>query len=409
MFPSFQFNLPLYLHWAWLTAPLWVTVLVLLAFFDTWYNLKRREWIEKQGSILLEIKLPLELSKSPAAMELFLNTLYSPSAGSLTKVYLEGQQRPWFSLELVSINGAVHLYIWCLKGWSKRVETQLYAEFPEIEVHEVPDYTLTVERNPERLVIGWFGQWKLAKADPYPIRTYIDYGLDKDPKEEFKIDPIVPIIEFLGSLKQGEQAWIQILIQAHAKEGLKLGRLIVKPDWRDDIKKEIKKVLKDALLKPDGVDEKSVSGQHLSPGQRTLIESMERTSGKAAFDTMIRSVYFAEKEVFNGVNIGGLIGSLTQLNSPGFNALVPNFSNSFDNPWQDPFGRQKAKREVALLEAYKRRSFFNPPFRHYHGKPFILTTEELATIFHLPGPVASTPTLSRLPSKRAEAPANLPI
>ncbi len=38
-----------------------------------------------------------------------------------------------------------------------------------------------------------------------------------------------------------------------------------------------------------------------------------------------------------------------------------------------------------------------------------MTTEELATIFHIPGKVASTPTLARIPSKRSEAPANLPI
>jgi hypothetical protein len=39
----------------------------------------------------------------------------------------------------------------------------------------------------------------------------------------------------------------------------------------------------------------------------------------------------------------------------------------------------------------------------------ILNTEELATIFHFPGQVAGTPTLERVPSKKAEAPSNLPI
>ena len=35
--------------------------------------------------------------------------------------------------------------------------------------------------------------------------------------------------------------------------------------------------------------------------------------------------------------------------------------------------------------------------------------EELATLYHLPGAVATTPTLTRIPSKKSEAPANLPV
>jgi len=44
-----------------------------------------------------------------------------------------------------------------------------------------------------------------------------------------------------------------------------------------------------------------------------------------------------------------------------------------------------------------------------NGKPYILTTEELATIYHFPGSVSTTPNLNRVPSKKAEAPSNLPL
>jgi hypothetical protein len=40
---------------------------------------------------------------------------------------------------------------------------------------------------------------------------------------------------------------------------------------------------------------------------------------------------------------------------------------------------------------------------------FILSTEELATIFHLPSTVVSVPTFNREESKRGEAPSNLPF
>jgi hypothetical protein len=59
-----------------------------------------------------------------------------------------------------------------------------------------------------------------------------------------------------------------------------------------------------------------------------------------------------------------------------------------------------------MFNAYIRRSYFHPP---YSRQPAVLTSEELATIYHLPGKVAQTPTLDRIESKRSEPPANLPL
>jgi hypothetical protein len=393
-------------YYIWVTSPVWISLFLIIKWFKEWIEYKQREWINLQGSALLEIKISREMVKSPLAMEIFLNTIYASGVGTLADVYLKGRVRPWFSLELVSKGGEVHFYIWCLKASKGRVESQLYAQFPNIEVHEVPDYTLGVHRDPEKLSIGWFGQYALTKADAYPIKTYIDYGLDKTEEEEYKNDPIVPILEYLGSLKRGENAWFQILIQAHAKEGLKYGRVLVKPDWKTGVEKEIKEIVKKATPK----SEKGDAAPRLSTGQTDVIKAIERASSKPAFDTMIRATYFAEKDAFNANNIGGLIGSFAQFGSGSLNGFKPDFNAGYDYSWQDFKGKKKAKNEENLLEAYKRRSFFNPPFKNFHGKPFILTTEELATIFHFPSSiVAATPTLVRIPSKKAEAPSNLPV
>ncbi|MHB0977980.1 MAG: hypothetical protein ACYC1K_01050 [Minisyncoccota bacterium] len=398
----------LMLHYAWVLAPIWFTLALILTWLDLWLTYKRREWIKAQGSVLLEIKIPREMFKSPLAMEMFLNSLYGAGVGNLMDVYLKGRVRTWFSLEIISIDGQVRFLIWGHKNMKSRIEAQLYAQFPNVSVQEVADYTLGIHRNPEKITFGWFGQFALTKADAYPIKTYIDYGLDKDAKEEYKHDPIVPMLEFLGSLKKGEQAWIQILIQSHSKEGLKYGRVFTKPDWKSDIEKEIKAIVKKATIKTE--DQKNPTSLNLSKGQAEVIAAMERTASKYAFDTMIRATYFAENDVYNPANIGGLLGSFAQFNSQTLNGFKPNFTAGVDYVWQDFRGANKKNNEEKLLEAYKRRAFFNTPFKHFHGKPFILTTEELATVFHFPSyVVAATPTLSRIPSKRAEAPSNLPI
>jgi len=391
-------------------APLWVPIALLLIWWDVYMHERRREWIQKQGGILLEIKIPSDMLKSPRSMELFLNSLHQPSVGSLLDVYIKGRVRSWFSLEIMSLDGVVHFYIWTHPKHRSVLESQLYAVFPNVEIHESPDYSLGIHRNPEKLSIGWIGQFKLNKPDAYPIKTYVDYELDKDPKEEYKHDPIVPMLEWLGSLKKGEQAWFQILIQAHVKEGLKYGRLVVKPDWKGGVEKEIKEILKKGRLKPEE-DKALDSTKHLTQTQKDVIEAIERAASKPAFDAMIRAAYIADKNVFSPNNIGGLLGCLKAYGSGDLNSFAPGFfAGHLDYPWQDPGGRKKAKWEKELLEAYKRRSFFYPPFKHYHQKPFILTSEELATMWHFPSSiVAATPTLTRIPSKKAEAPANLPI
>lgn len=391
--------------------PVWLPLIILNLSFGRWLDYIRRKHIAGQGSVLLEIKLPRDVPKSPAAMELVLNGLWEPSApSSLADAFWEGKIRDWFSLEIVSIGGEVKFFIWALPRWKKIIETRIYGQYPGAEVVEAKDYAMEMHYDPENFPI-WGITTKLNKADAYPIKTYIDYEMDKSTgnkeQDEF-IDPITPVIEYLGSLKDGEIAAIQILIQAHRKEGLLDGKIIVKPDWGGGIKSAIKDIIeKEAPIKAE--KDKPASLMALTDSQKETIKAIERNAGKLAYDTMIRMIYMAPKDSFDRVRGMGLIGSTRQFGSTMRNGIRPDRFMSVAYPWQDFRDMQKKAIQGTFVESYRRRSFFNTPFKHFYGKPFILTTEELATIFHLPGAVASTPTLKRSPSKKAEAPANLPI
>ena len=124
----------------------------------------------------------------------------------------------------------------------------------------------------------------------------------------------------------------------------------------------------------------------------------------------MRAVYIAQKDAFNGAfGIGGVVGSLKQFSSEGFNGFKPNgktWLQKFDYPWQDFMNIRKNRQSRLVLMAYKRRSYFYAPFS---SKRLVMNTEELATMYHFPGSVSQTPTLERLPSKKAQAPSNLPI
>lgn len=376
---------------------------------------------------MIEIKPPKEVFKTPMAMELVLTSLYAGAQGDdwVTR-YWKGELALYSSLEIVSIEGQVRFFVRTPEKFKKILETQIYSQYPQAEVSEVEDYTKNVPPFTKDGPINlWGANLILTKDDPYPIRTYIDYGLDKaiKPEEQAQIiDPITPLIEFFGSIGIGEQLWMQILIRPDTKR-FKIKDKDGKEEnkgWVDKAK-EITKELKDKLKEKDA-EGKAIQGV-TTKSQMNIIDAIERSTTKFGFDTGIRIIYLANKENFNPNNIGGLTGSVRQYNSPDLNGFKPDGATSIKHPWEDLFGTKIIDKKTGVLSAYKNRKYFygSPSFDFFKlgsyfthpakegKKPFILNTEELATIFHLPGRVSETPTFTRIESKKAEPPVNLPI
>ncbi len=382
-----------------------IPVLLGIFFWRSWLTYIRTAWIHSQQTILLELRLPKEMVKSPRSMELFLTSLYQTKGEStfIDRLWL-GKMRSWFSLELVSIEGEVRFFIWMHSKWRNIIESALYAQYPEIEIYESNDYVDLVPLDHDKYEM-WGQTMKLKKSSHYPIKTYVDFNLDDDAKEEYKIDPITPIIEFLGSLKENEYAWIQIIVRAHKSETPKPdGKFGEKVDWTHAAKEEIKK-----LTKKDGtkeVGELKIPDLSLTKGEKFTIESIERNVAKLAFDTGIRMIYIARKEIFNDINIAGLTGSFRQFNSAELNSFDTQNKVGFDYPWQDWFGKKILTQKEHMHHEYKERAYF---FGTHHEHPFVMSSEALATIYHFPGQVSKTPSFERIGAKKSQAPANLPM
>ena len=387
-----------------------IPVFLIIFLLDLWLGYIQALFFAKQEYTLLEIKLPREIFKSPKAMEFFLGGLYQPfGEGNWHLKWWKGSTRPWFSLEIISIDGSVHFFIWARKSYRNLIESNLYSQYPGIEIYEAPDYTLPVSFNPE--TTGLFAaELGLTKPDSYPIKTYVDYGMDKDPKEEFKLDPMTPLIEFLGSFNRGHQAWIQIVLRAHLNEDK--DPVTGKPidlKWKKSAEKEIADIL-EKTKGEKGEDGKTIPGTIRRPteGESDTIKALERSISKLGFDTGIRIIYTAPKDIFNGDYIGGTIGGMMHYNSNNLNGFKVSIAGGkwAKYPWQDKKKKKTNFEKQLMLDAYKRRAYFYKPYKKV---PFILNTEELATIFHFPGIVSATPTFSRIESKKSQAPANLPV
>ena len=110
-------------RFAFATWPVWLPISLVSLLLQTWFSYKRREWLKNTGSILLEIRIPKNTDKSPAAMEMVIEGIWEDVIGSLTGAYLEGEVRDVFSLEIVSIGGEVKFFIWAFPKWKNIIES----------------------------------------------------------------------------------------------------------------------------------------------------------------------------------------------------------------------------------------------------------------------------------------------
>ncbi len=398
-------------------------VIVAKLAWNLWINYVNMAYLRSIDWIMLEIIPPKEVFKSPAAMELVLNFLYGGDATNKYLRYWKGEMSQTYSLEIASIEGKIHFYIRFHKKFRKGFEAQLYAQYPQAEIREVPDYTKSVPDFVPGGPISMFGiTMGLAKDDPYPIKSYVDFGLDKaigSLEEAERIDPITPILETMGSIGIGEQLWMQIILQKESKrhtvgdEGGKSAK---------DKAREVLKKKKEELNMVDPETKKVLSTERATKGHQYVVESIERHMNKPGFDAGMRIIYVARKENFNGNTIGAFTAMFRQFTSEDLNTLkITGITKPPDEPWKDIGGFKLNKKKKHMLADYKDREYFYSPFRfdkisryfttpeERSEKPMLLSTEEIATLWHLPGRVVETPTVGRIESKKGEPPANLPI
>lgn len=401
-------------------APLWLPGLLIGGAWSVWIVLRQSEYIASQKTILLEIKPPRSLVKTPLAMETFLQGIHhGPGEGNWYNRAIKGQVRPWWSLEIASHEGRVHFYIWTRAGFRRLIESQLYAQYAGAQVVEVPDYTRLISADPDESWAVWGCDFVHTKQDALPIKTYIEYGLDKVQKEPEQIDPLANLIEFMGSLGKGEHLWLQLPIRVH--KGEKYGKTFLvkgkkKPyTWQNQAKELVEEIRTETQKEwVDSQGNKQPGFPSPTKGQSEKMAAIERNVSKLAFDVGARGIYLVSKEgKFDSVVISGLTGIFKQFSSAEWNGFAPSgWMTAFeDYPWE--IGVDKAKNEVRrkLVESYRRRQYFHQPYYYGAGlkNSMVMSTEELATIFHIPSAGVQSPSLERIQSATSEAPGNLPV
>jgi len=411
--------------------PLLAVVILGRIAWKLWIHYIQQDFISGIEYVVLEIVPPREVLRSPKAMELFFsNALYHWSQKGGKEEYWQGAVWLWFSLEIVSIEGQVHFYIRTPSRLKSLIETQMYAQYPQAQVKVVEDYTLAVDEiSPRSKWMGWGCEFGLLKPEAFPIKTYVDFGLDKDPKEEFKVDPISPMIELFGAIGKGEQVWLQIVVTPSQKLYHTHGTWFGKHNWVAQSRIELENILKpytQVALEPGDVP-------LLIRGPAFLDNTIKRMTAKTekiGFETGIRLMYVAKKESYSLNTRRDIRLIFRQYANPDSNEFwrVNGTQGDYYSEYFPASEKTVMLVSNRMLHEYQERGFFHLPLRHHllnnhtvpgpfrgmlkvykHPPTFVLNIEELATIWHFPGQILKIPTLTRIESKEAAPPTNLPI
>lgn len=408
----------------------WVPLMLANIAYDKWAAFVRARYLASLRWVYLEVIPPPDVQRSPLAAEYMFAGLHSTYGGGIKwkDEFVAGKVPDWFSMELVSTGGGIHFFIRCPEGHRNTIESLIFAQYPDAEIRVTEDYTnqLPAEWDPAQYDLSG-SEYEFAQPDAYAIRTWRDFEEAGGKDENSRIDPLSPLFEMMGMLQPGEQLWLHFVMRPTGGDWVKAGQAVVDKL----IGKEPKApeptlaqrvigfpfMLLEEVFYGLGIlqkaeekkkEEKPFSSGNLTPMQKAILEDVERKLSKPAFKVTVRATYIARKDAFNGTRMAGVNAMFKQVFFNNYNGFKPGAGtrDKGSYAWLFPSGKGFGADEAT---ASKKKKFYGAArARTFGGKLVILNTEEMATLWHLPGLSARAPLLPRVQSKKGMPPSYLP-
>jgi hypothetical protein len=329
----------------------WVPIAGILVFL-TWQNYRKAKVIDTYSYVLLELEIPRDNDKTTPAAEQMFASIHG-ILRDRQELKMSGGMQEHLSFEMASRDGQVHFYVRTPKHLQNFVESQIYAQYPTIQIVEAsPDYT----SNSSQHSVAATAELVLNENEFLPIKT------DSDG------DSLVGVMAALAKLgSNSEEMWAQILVRPIAD------------DWHSSAAKFIAGLksgygtrttsgawvwfaqLIEALWKPPESGAGATKTRKMSARDEARVAAAEKKSQKPGYQVKIRLAYLGNSTSSARAQINATAAAFKQFNSTDANGFRLSGAPSF-------------KRED--LQKYTARFFTD--------NGFILNSEELASIFHLP-------------------------
>jgi len=353
--------------------------------------------------VILQVKVPREvmneeekkadLKTMEASVELFYANLWSIFKKKNGLFRIGKVRQPVISLEMTSYKEQINFFVVTNRKHRNFVERQIHSVWSDAELSEVKtDHTIF---NSDGVIEC--KELKLEKEALLPIKTY----------KTIEYDTLNSITTSISKMKEKEEAaMIQIILKPAENE------------WRDKARSRIKELRKGeeekkSLLskaagaagslisdfifygisgssekqeqaKKEKEQEEKAERRQLTPLEEEKIKAIGEKAQKLGFNTLIRIVVSSKEKEISKSRLDAVVGVFTQFGHQELNKFTTRRSTS-----------PKLMADIVM------RNFPD-------NVQSILNTEELATIFHLPNKYTTTPDIQWLPSKKSQAPPNLP-
>ena len=323
---------------------------------------------DASNGVVLLLQVPRTNDKKELAAEQMFASLHGllimPVGGLLKAVHRER-----ISFEIAVLKKRIGFYVWVPEYLKSFVEEQIYAQYPTVNISEIPDFTMDEGQSFSTVLTT---ELKLSGNDALPIKTF----------QSFEVDPLAAITATLAKFEDNEEAWIQLVVRPAAGNWHKKSETYIS-GMRTKSKAAGMGMLTAFWSAPGAA---KTEASKLTDYEQTRVSAAEDKSQKIAFECALRIIYR-----------GNLPAHQARLRMQSIVASYKQFNTTYMNG----FEQQKIANDPNIVDHYRA--------RYYSKKSLILNIEEVATLYHLPHTNVDTPYILWALSQTAEPPANLPI
>jgi len=328
-------------------------IIIAAAAVAGYFLLQLYKWRNREAHaldyVLLQVAVPRDNEVKIDAMEqLFssLYTLFKGKANFLDFDFLKTQAHVAF--EIVGKPGDIRFYVSVPGKQRDLFEKQIHGTYPGAVITIVDDYNIFTEDGEVA-----YASLKLKYNNHFPIKSFRDLA----------VDPLSVMTSSLAKLEVGEAAVIQFIVAPSDSKWRSLGRKYISKTKKNEADPEKAKFNLDA---------------------KTL-ESIENKTSKPGFNTSIRIVAVSKSKEQAKLILDNIKSSFAQFSSD-----------------QNYFTADKIRIQQNFMTDFIYR--FQPLLK----KATVLSSDELATVFHFPNKSIETPNIYWLNAKRSPAPAEVP-
>lgn len=329
----------------------------------------QNEQATSENGVVLLLQVPRTNDKKELAAEQMFASLYGlltiPAHG-LFKTTI----RERLSFEIAVIKKRIGFYVWVPEYLKNYVEEQIYAQYPSVQISEVPDYTMTPDGAFSSTLVT---ELRLTSPETLPIKTF----------QSFEVDPLAAITATLAKFEPDEEAWLQLTLRPAASNWhRKSERYIAKLKGGAGVGIGVGDLVSAFWAPPS----EKADTHKVTEYEQVRLKGAEEKSQKLAFEIQLRVVYRGNTPLAQArLRLQSIVASYKQFNSTYLNGFEQ--KRMVDDPY--------------ILALYRARMF------NKHG--YTANIEEVATLYHLPHTTVETPYILWASSQTAEPPANLPM